>query len=165
MKKDKGNLHLDIEKYQNLLVETNNKNEQNERRIIEIMDEEIAKEGFTKNSSTQTDEIKDIETWSKVYLRQALKAQDVYDYTNKLDVRLSGASISEHAKNAIKTTVTNHEILDLLSESRIAEKRLTDLSKVINDKSSSIVTAIESKDYDVDADCCPTYWSLIKRFI
>ena len=80
-------------------------------------------------------------------------------------MRLSGIDISEHAKNVIKTIVTNHEILNLLSESKIAEKGLTDLSKIINDKSSSIVTAIESKDYDVDADCCPTYWSLIKRFI
>jgi hypothetical protein len=165
MKKDKGNLDKDIEKYQQLFSDTNKENRENEKKIMTIMADEIAKEGYNKNNSNQTDEINGIENWSKTYLRQALKAEDIYDFTNKLDLNLQGAGVSEHAKNVIKTIITNHEILDLLSGSRTADEKLMNLSNIIKTKSASIVTAIESKDYDVDADCCPTYWSLIKRFI
>jgi hypothetical protein len=165
MKKDTGRLHLDIEMYEKLFSDINNINEQSDKKIIQIMDEEIAKAGYNKNDGAQAYEINGIETWSKMYLRQAIKADDMYKYTHRLDLNLSGSGMSERAKNVIKTIVTNHEILDFLSEAKISEKRLVDLSKTINDKSCSIVTAIESKDYDVEADCCPTYWSLLRRFI
>jgi hypothetical protein len=165
MKEDKGDLHLDIEKYQQSLSNANKTICKENSDIKRIIDDELQKAGYDKNNINHADEIKSIENWINHHLKQALKSDDIYDYTDKLNVRLGANGISENAVNLIKTICTNHEILESLTSCRLKEEQLTSLSKTISDKSASIVTAIDAKDYDIDADCCPTYLSLIKRLI
>jgi hypothetical protein len=165
MRKDKGNMHLDIANYQKLLVETNGKNAEGNNRINDIIMEELEKAGYQDSGTSQADEIEQVKTWSKSYLNQALKAQDTNDYANKLDPNLGALGISEKAKIVIRIVCTNHEILDLLDGCKKSENGLTELANIIVNKSSSLVIAIESKDYDIDADCCPTYWTLLSRFV
>jgi hypothetical protein len=107
----------------------------------------------------------ELETYVNLHLRQALKSDDPYEYTNKLDPKLDGVQISDAGKNLIKTICSNHEILELIMSSRSRDSELVVLSNTIMNKASSIATAIDAKDYDTDADCCPTYWSLFKRLI
>jgi hypothetical protein len=165
MRKDKQKLDEDISCFQGKLKEYNNAHIEFQSAIQSIIENKINAAGYNKSVDNQ--KVIDIERWINIYLDQikAAKDKDIHEKVDELSdtIKLQGQRYSENDINTIKEIIHDETVLGYLCQVKQHEEDLDQRLSQIRQKSTSISTAISEGDYDQEADCCPTYLSLLKR--
>jgi hypothetical protein len=76
------------------------------------------------------------------------------------DASLSAERLTDRTHNTIISLIRNEEV----SVKDIQNEINQELEK-IRKQSKPISKAIMDEVYDTHVDCCPTYWTLLKRFV
>ena len=156
----------DIEKYCRLVSSANSFIEESKEETNKKIEEKISEVYPDGRENEDSDKMqKQIRDWIRLYLLEAYRAENIDKFSEIFDPNLGATGFTDEEKEVIKAVLKDSEVIEMVAE---LKKKSSELSSIVNDigiKTSSIVIAIDSKDYDTDAECCPTYWSIIKRFL
>jgi DNA repair exonuclease SbcCD ATPase subunit len=160
MKKDRQKLEEDIAAYQERIKEYNVSHVELQSAVRTIIEREINQAGYIKG---QNDDFVHIYQWVNDYLKQVKADNNMRQRAIQIaSSKMSGIG-TEAMVNTIKDIIQCETIHGYLDQVKQHEKNLTAKLSSINDKSNTISRTIEEGDYNTEADCCPTYLSLVKR--
>ena len=98
-------------------------------------------------------------------LREIYEAPDTSKSANEYKVNLGAESLDRKTLDIISELIRNYEILEKLEKIKALQNDLDDKIRSIKDKALPISVAIYNGDYGTRVGCCPTYWTLVKRFV
>lgn len=164
-KKDGIKLDKYIEDFRKKVAECNPKIKEANKGINLKINEEIIKASYDETNANQKSVIKEIKTWIHHYLKEISKADNVYQSANDMNVNLNATGLDQHAVDLINTVTKNQEILGFLEDAKDYTNELNQILNLVSGSTRPISILIRAKYYNIRADCCPTYWSLLGRFI
>jgi len=162
MKKEDGEEKLDVlmNRYKQKIIEINKVTTENGNKILEILENKASESGY--NPKTSKVALSEIMIGVNSAFSQAQNAQDVYEWSYSYEYFAQGED--EKIVSCVNMIVKDHEVLEYFDEIKKQMSELITLTEEIQRKAYSISNAIRDKDYDRDADCCPTYLTILKRF-
>ena len=162
MKKEEGDEKLDVlmNRYKQKIIEINKITNENGDKILEILENKASESGF--NPKTSKVAMTEIMIGVNSAFNQLKNAPDVYEWSYSSEQFMQG--VDETIVSCVNFIVKDHEVLQYFDEIKKQLEELIKLMEEIQRKAYSISNAIRDKDYDRDADCCPTYLTILKRF-
>lgn len=165
MKKDGDRLDKVVTSFKAKLKEVNEKINDLNEVISTRINEVFMEKGIDLDKGKDNAEVKTINYWIRHYIRQCIESDNIYQIANQLPGGLKAVEIfSDGSKQVIQSVNQDISILANLSDWKEFETELEELKASIQNKSATISMAIHNKHYNIRADCCPTYWSLVTRF-
>jgi len=159
MKKEKGDETLDvsIENYRNKIIEVNQMNYNISQRINQIIEEKLSAFGYQPKDPI----IHDIITSVNIQLKEIQNAIDVNYWAQTNEPTIAG--VEERASQCLNDILKQEEVLNFMFKVRGQNVNIALLLRKIREKALSISQAIQDEDYDTDADCCPTFFKILRR--
>jgi hypothetical protein len=165
MKKDSGRLDKDVVSFKAKIVEVNNKIDDLNNEISTRINQIFNESGIDTDEGKDKTEMEILNPWIRHCIEQCIDSEDLYQTAKGLPGDLNATGMKEELKQVISNVIHDMSILGKLSEWKDFETDLELLISNIREKSNPISMAIRNMHYNIRADCCPTYWGLIKRFI
>lgn len=162
MKKEDGEEKLDVlmNRYKEKIITINKTTAENGDKILEILENKASEFGY--NPKTSKVAMGEIMIGVNSAFNQAKNVPDVYEWSYSFEQFMP--STDEKIVSCINLIIKDHEVLEYFDEIKKQVAELFTLTEEIQGKAYSISNAIRDKDYDRDADCCPTYLTILKRF-
>lgn len=168
MKRDRGSLNELVESLDRLVNEFNTNSENANTRINQEIIYGIHRAGFDENNQTQIHDVNDINRLVRRILTRDIytaPVHEMYDKARKYDASLKAEGLQETTRCTILDLVKNENIIELIWASKNLVTGLEAITMEINQQAIPISRAIDDEYYDTRVDCCPTYWTLLKRFV
>lgn len=159
MKKEKGEETLDvlIENYKKKIKEVNEKTYEISQEINKIIEEKLNEFGYQPKDPT----IQQIRSSVNIQLKEMRNSMDVHIWAQENKPNIAG---DEKASQCLSEIVKQEEVLESMFIIRGQVVQIRMAVRIIRERASPISEAIENKYYTKRADCCPTYFSVIRRF-
>lgn len=166
MKKDRGNLHVLMDELSTKITEFNDAAINANTEINQSISEEIHRAGFDENNQTQLHDINDINRLTRWYLKTEIyHAADVRALALTFNANMGAETLHDLTRNTIINLVRNEHIIERVATVREIQNEIDELLQRIRLQANPISQAISDDHYDIRVDCCPTYWTLLKRFL
>jgi hypothetical protein len=164
MKKEKAKsedkLHYLIEKYTKIIVDLNNVTEEEGNNIYNMI-EQKSKE-FTIGPVAAKGKKEKIIKGLLEPRNQLMEGRNLSDWIE--DHRQYMTGLDDDLVKRIIDICEQKEFTDSISKIKIKHDELMETVTKINHNSRLISEAIDSEYYDEIADCCPTYFTMLRRF-
>jgi hypothetical protein len=105
----------------------------------------------------------DINQIARKNLRDLFNSHDADEIGKKVrEFKLTWGDVTQ---NIITELTKNQNLVNKIRNLNSQRNQINNLLEGIRQKATPICRAIKDQQYDTRVDCCPTYWTLMKRFV
>jgi hypothetical protein len=166
MKKDRGNLDVLMSNLLSKIVEFNNASNEANIEIDRLITNGIREAGYDENDQTRTQDISDVKRLTCQNLRNDIYcAEDVRQRAHIFDASMGAEGLSDTTHSTIISLIRNEHIIEQIASVSDIENEIIQTLGPIREQSKPISQAIIDEHFGTRVDCCPTYWTLLKRFV
>jgi hypothetical protein len=168
MKKDGGNLNELVKNLSEHVFAFNNSSENANSQICLEIANGIHQAGLDENNERDIDTANEINRQVRTILTRDIytaPTHEMYDKARNYNASLRAEGLQDSTHNTIIDLIRDESIIELIWTAKNLVIGLEQIMIEINQQAIPISRAIDDEYYDTRVDCCPTYWTLLKRFV
>ncbi|MGH9985934.1 MAG: hypothetical protein ACRD8W_18490, partial [Nitrososphaeraceae archaeon] len=168
MKKDGGNLNELVKNLSELVFEFNNSSENANSQISLQITNGIQQAGLDENNERDIGAASEINRQVRTILTRDIftaPTHEMYDKARNYNASLRAEGLQDSTHKTIIDLIRNENIIELIWTTKSLVSGLEQIMTEINQQAIPISRAIDDEYYGTRVDCCPTYWTLLKRFV